>query len=205
MESTLLASLSAWSIALVPGRRHDGAGPPPGRRVPLPQRLRTVRLDRHAQPASLFLPAGEGPHPAVVLDTDDRGVNLRAEAHRFASIGIAAFFDDQDETPRSTEPPLDLAARIAFLRECVDVNPYELGALWIGRRREPAWLESASDTGVAFLVRILLRPGMAGVIRESRGPGGTFVLDVLAGLSPLEPDVTRQLDGWLLRHVTIRT
>ena len=202
MVTTLIASLSAWSIALVPGRGRDGSDLRSGRRPP--QRLRSVRLDRHTLPASLFLPAGEGPHPAVVMDTDDRGVNLRAEAHRFASIGIAAFFSDQDEPVRDGEPSLDLAARVDFLRQRVDVNPYELGALWIGRRPEPGWLDSASLAGVAFLVRILIRPGMDGVARESSGPGGAPVLDVLAGVTPLEPAVTHRLDAWLLHHVTIR-
>ncbi|MGH7505232.1 MAG: hypothetical protein ACRELX_06260 [Longimicrobiales bacterium] len=206
LSSTLLANLSAWGFALVPGLGRGGSAArlsaPP--HLPIPRRKRTLRLpDADAVPGSLFLPAGPGPHPALVLDADNGAVNLRAEAHRFASIGIAALFAEPDE-PRRAGSPADLAARAGLLRDRVDINPHEVGALWIGRHLEDRWVECASSAGAAFVVRVLLRPGMSGMARESAAPGEASLLEVLAGLTPLEPDVTRLVDDWLLRQVTIR-
>ena len=206
MYAPLFASLSAWTLGLIPAFGSGRSGPVPGPSLP-EQREKTVRLpmDPDNAPSSLFLPAGPGPHPAVLLDASDRATNLRAEAHRFASIGIAAFFRDADDDG-ALDPLTEVVARADYLRDRLDINPYELGALCVGEPA-PGWLDAIAMRGAAFLIRVTVLPsGLAypGVVRESVGPGGAPLLDVLARTSPLEPEVTRLVDGWLLRHVTIR-
>jgi hypothetical protein len=203
MSSTILASLSAWSLAFLPimGREPERA---PG--LSAAPRQKSVRMpgDEGKAPANLFLPAGVGPHPVLLMDAADRGTNLRAEAHRFASIGVAAFFRDSEETPSG--PFVDIAARADYVRDRIDINPYELGALCFGEPKT-GWLDAAVGRGAAFLIRVSVRSelNVPAVIRESTGPLDVPLLDVLAPRAPLEPEVTRLMDHWLLRHVTIRS
>jgi hypothetical protein len=205
MTSSILATISAWSLAWLPAM--VGGQPPADQpRRPRSDRGRTVRVDDDgaARHANLFLPAGVGPHPVLLLDAADRAVNLRAEAHRFASIGVAAFFRDGDEP--GAEPLTDVAARVDYVRARGDINPYELGALCFG---EPAdgWLHAAAVRGASFLIRVTVRGGLPApaVTRESAGPQAVPLLDVLALRAPLAPEATRLVDAWLLRHVTIRS
>ena len=207
MDTPLFASLSAWTLGLIPAFGSGRSGNMPGPSLP-EQREKTVRLpmDPDDAPSSLFLPAGPGPHPAMLLDASDRATNLRAEAHRFASIGIAAFFRDVEDDG-APDPLTQVVLRADYLRDRLDINPYELGALCVG---EPAvgWLETIAACNVAFLIRVTVRPDglpLPGTVRESAAPGGTPLLDVVTAHSPLEPEVTRLVDAWLLRHVTIRS
>lgn len=218
MYAPLIDTFSAWTLGWIPALFAGRPGDLPPH--PRPQQsgstvrrpiepLEATRLSRQPgsddAPASLFLPAGAGPHPALVLDARERATNLRAEAHRFASIGIAAFFREMDEDP-APDPLRDAIARADYLRDRPDINPFEVGALCVG---EPAqgWLETAALRGAAFLIRVTV--GAAGlqyrsIVRESEGPCGAPLLDVLAPGLPLGPEVTRLVDAWLLRHVTIR-
>lgn len=206
MPAPFFETISAWTLGLIPALGVGIPGGPPG----LPrtqQREKKVRLpmESDASPSSLFLPAGPGPHPALLLDAREHATSLRAEAHRFASIGIAAFFRDVEDD-RTADPLAQVVARADYLRDRLDINPFEVGALCVGEPA-PGWLETIALRGAAFLICISVRPAglpFPGIVRESAGPCGAPLLDVLAPSSPLEPEVTRLLDAWLLRHVTIR-
>jgi hypothetical protein len=206
MHAPLFDTFSAWTLGLIPALFAGRPGEVPARPL-APQREKTVRLPMESDdsPSSLFLPAGPGPHPALLLDARDRAINLRAEAHRFASIGIAAFFREMDED-RAADPVSDVVARADYLRDRLDINPFEVGALCVG---EPAsgWLDAIALRGAAFLIRVTVRPAglpFPAIVRESTGSCGAPLLDVFAQSSPLEPEATRLVDAWLLRHVTIR-
>jgi hypothetical protein len=204
MTTSILASISALSLAWLPAMVRGQPEPDGGRRR-RPARGRTVRVpdQRTGRHSNLFVPAGAGPHPVLLMDAADRDANLRAEAHRFASIGVAAFFRDVDDS--RADAVAEVAERLDYVRARGEINPYELGALCFG---EPAdgWLDEAAGHGVSFIIRVTVTAGLPvpAVTRESQGPQSVPLLDVLALCAPLAPEATRLVDAWLLRHVTIR-
>ena len=119
---------------------------------------------------------------------------------------IAGSEDDRDFPAQGADPLSDVVARADYLRDRIDINPFQVGALCVG---EPAagWLDAVALRGAAFLIHVTVHAAglpYRGIVRESTGPCGAPLLDVLASSSPLEPEVTRLVDAWLLRHVTIR-
>lgn len=121
--------------------------------------------------ARLLVPAGKGPHPAVVLGHGG-GVRHRNEVYNivadfFAARGIATLLFDKRGVGKSTgdytgDPRIlseDLLAGVALLRARSDINPRQVG-LWVfSGGTEEALVAAARSRDVAFLI-LVSAPGL---------------------------------------------
>jgi pimeloyl-ACP methyl ester carboxylesterase len=135
--------LPTWLVELPSGNiRHFTSIPPGYRRAPL--RQREVRIGKLA--ATLTLPPGRGPFPAVVM-THGSGPTTRAEFQVFAAycelLGIAVLADDKRGVgqsggvypgERATPATVDVLARDAqaearYLRRLHEIDATRIGVL----------------------------------------------------------------------------
>jgi pimeloyl-ACP methyl ester carboxylesterase len=121
--------------------------------------------------ASLLVPAGKGPHPAVVLGHGG-GVRHRNEVYNivadfFAARGIAALLYDKRGVGQSTGDYTgdvgilaeDLLAGVAFVRARNDINPKQVGLWVISGGTEAALVAAARSQTLAFLI-LVSAPGV---------------------------------------------
>lgn len=120
---------------------------------------------------TLLVPAGEGPHPAVVLGHGG-GVRSRNEmydivADFFAARGIAALLYDKRGVGESTGDFTgdhktlagDLLAGVDFLGHRRDINPRQVGLWTISGGGEAALVAASRSQAVAFLI-LVSAPGL---------------------------------------------
>lgn len=161
-----------------PGPARLASGPPVARSL-------NVRNGQVTLAGTLLLPHGTGPFPAVVL-LPGRGAAGRrqaaADAHLFASHGIAAYTYDKRGTGASSgdwrttltldDQIGDAVAAVAALRRQALVDPHRVGVWGVG---QGAWLAPfvGEHADVAFL--ILLNAAAAPLGQEEVWQAGDVV------------------------------
>jgi pimeloyl-ACP methyl ester carboxylesterase len=137
-------------------------------------RFRSGEAELHG---TLIKPAGDGPHPAIVIaggsDWQKRG-QVRREADIFASFGLASFIYDKrghGESTGDTVVPFgvtasDMAAAVHVLRERGDIRRDAVGVFGRSRGGWFAPLAAANHEGVAFVI-VFVAPAISPAEQET--------------------------------------